>query len=229
MFFTLLVWTLFFHEFSMYFSRFLMPWPPPGSRFYCRRVVKIKVFRILNQTCFGIVFSMFFNAKWLQKCSKNALVELPSPSKSHQHRKMGSKATPRGAKNQPRRAQVEQKVGIWRLLGSLGVALGALLLHLGSAWSIFCSSWGRFGPHLSMLVAFGWAWKLNKCIFRAFLEPFCIKKHWKNNAKTSLVQNSKTLDFYDASAVKTWSWRWSGHQKSRKNHWKFMKKQGSNK
>ena len=40
---------------------------------------------------------------------KNALVELPSPSNSHQNRETGSKATPRGATNRPRRPKVEQK------------------------------------------------------------------------------------------------------------------------
>ena len=136
-----------------------------------------------------------------------------------------NQAKPRG----PHGNRVEQKVGFWRLLGSLGVALGVLLLHLGSPWSIFCSSWGRFGPHFSILMAVGWAWKLNQCIFGSFLEPFCIKKLWKNNAKTSFIQNSKNLDFCDTSAVKTWAWRWSGHQKSRTIHWKFMKNQASNK
>ena len=130
-----------------------------------------------------------------------------------------NQAKPRG----PHGNLVEQKAGFWRFLGSLGVALGALLLHFGSPWSICCSSWGRFGPRFSILMAVGWAWKLNQCICGWFLEPFRIKKHWKNNAKPSFIQNSKNLDFCDTSAVKTWSWRWSGYQKSRKNHWQFVK------
>ena len=109
----------------------------------------------------------------------------------HEKHETSSKIDPKTMKNErktaPKQNQikprgphgnlVEQKVAFWQLSGSLGVALGALLHHLDSPWSIFCSSWGRFGPHFSMLVAFGWAWKLNQCIFGAFLDPFCIKKH----------------------------------------------------
>ena len=109
-----------------------------------------------------------------------------------------NQAKPRG----PHGNLVEQKVGFWRLLGSLGVALGALLLHLGSPWSIFCSSWGRFGPHFSILMAVGWAWKLNQCIFE-HLWSILHQKTLKNIAKTSFIQNSKNLDFCDTSAVKT--------------------------
>ena len=116
-----------------------------------------------------------------KKCRRNYMKKRKKSSKfDPKPVKNESKTAPKQNRIKPRGPHanlVEQKVAFWRLSGSLGVALGALLLHLGSPWSIFCSSWGRFGPHFSILMAVGWAWKLNQCIFGAFLEPFCIKKH----------------------------------------------------
>ena len=90
-----------------------------------------------------------------------------------------NQAKPRG----PHGNRVKEKVGFWRFFGSLGIALGALLLHFGSPWSIFCSSWGRFGPHFSILMAVGWAWKLNQCIFDHFWSHFASKNIEKTMPK----------------------------------------------
>ena len=116
---------------------------------------------------------------YMKKHEKSSKIDPKTVKNERKTAPKQNQIKPRG----PHGNLVEQKVAFWRLSGSLGVALGTLLHHLGSPWSIFCSSWGRFGSHLSMLVAFGWAWKLNQCIFGAFLEPFCIKKHWKKQCQ----------------------------------------------
>ena len=157
-----------------------MPWPPPGSRFYCRHVAKIKVFRILNTSHFGIVFSMIFDAKWLQKCSKNAFVELPSPPKSHQHRQMGSKATPRGTKNRPRRAQVVQKGAQGDPKWPREPPKCDLLLHkigMGTSWLDPVLFRRRFALIFHWFgIKFAWLFHVFSCNFCAFLAT--IWKTW---------------------------------------------------
>ena len=123
---------------------------------------------------------MFFDAKWLHKCSKNTFVELPSPPKSHQHWKMGSKAIPRGTKNRPRRVQVEQKGAQGDPKWPREPPKCDLLLHkigMGTSWLDPVLFRRRFACIFHWFgIKFAWIFYICSCNFCAFLAT--IWKTW---------------------------------------------------